>query len=139
MFPLEQKEFSMNFKDIAVHMNNPQLCRARLDVAIKLAKEYDAHLTGIYVITHPHYAPDTGSMKRQEAEAEEMFRQKTSEAGISAEWSSADWATVGVDMVEVLNHYAHQKDLIIVGQTDRSLREGDIPKDLPERVVLGSG
>jgi nucleotide-binding universal stress UspA family protein len=68
-----------------------------------------------------------------------MFREKTEDAGISAEWLVADWGTVGVDMVEVLNYHAHQKDLIIVGQVEPEKHEGDVPSDLPERVVLGAG
>jgi nucleotide-binding universal stress UspA family protein len=98
-----------------------------------------ARLTGLYVITHPHYAPQSETMRLKAAEAEKMFRLKTSGMDKIAEWLSVDWGVVGVSMVEVLNYHAHAKDLIIVGQTDPSFQEGDVPPDLPERVVLGSG
>ena len=129
----------MDFKDLLVHIDDSHQCVARLDLAIKLARDYKAHLTGLYVVTHTQYTPQSESKKRKVTEAEAIFRLKTGEADISAEWLVADWATVGVDMVEILNAHAHQKDLIIVGQTEQVGQEGDVPPDLPERVVLGSG
>jgi nucleotide-binding universal stress UspA family protein len=130
----------MDFKDILVHIDNSQQCANRLELAIILARKHKAHLTGIYVVTHSHYAPQTTeTMKSRITEAESIFRQKTGDAGISAEWLLADWATVGVDMVEVLNYHAHTKDLIIIGQVEQGKHEGNVPADLPERVVLGAG
>src|SRR5689334_4354148 len=107
----------MAFKDILVHMDNSKQCASRLAVAVNLARECRAHLTGLYVITHQHYSPHNESMQRRVAEAEELFRRQTAAAELNAEWLPADWATVGVTMVAVLNHYAHAKDLIIVGQS----------------------
>ncbi len=40
----------MALKDILVHIDNSPSCPARLDVAIDLARENDAHLAGLYVI-----------------------------------------------------------------------------------------
>ncbi len=129
----------MAYKDILVHIDSSKQCATRLSVAINLARECQAHLTGLYVITHQHYAPHSESMQRRVAEAAELFRQQTAQAEVSAEWLSADWGTVGVGMVEVLNHYAHAKDLTIVGQSNPADHEGEVPSDLPERVVAGSG
>lgn len=129
----------MNFKDILVHIDNTQQCATRLELAVKLAVKHKARLTGLYVVTHPHYQPHIESLKVKATEAEEMFRLKTGGADIRTEYLSVDWGVVGVSMVEVLNYYAHARDLIIVGQTDKSSQEGDVPPDLPERVVLGSG
>jgi nucleotide-binding universal stress UspA family protein len=68
-------------------------------------------------------------------QAQELFQSTTAGAEIDAEYLCADWAVTGDSLADVLNYYAHQKDLIVVGQTapDRA------HDDLPERVVLGSG
>ena len=129
----------MDFKDILVHVDNSKQCASRLDLAINLARKHKAHLTGLYVVTHPHYKPQSETDNFKVKEAEELFRLKTSGADISAEWLSVDWSVSGISMVEVLNYHAHQKDLVIVGQTDPGVRDSDVPPDLPERVVMGSG
>lgn len=125
----------MRFKDILVHVDNTQQCAARLDLAIGLAKRHRAHLTGLYVISHPHYRPRHESAELKAAEAEAGFRQKTAQAGITAEWLCVDWPVIGVSVAEIVNLHAYYKDLVIVGQT----HEGDTPPDLPERVVSASG
>ena len=129
----------MKFKDILVHIDNSQQCANRLELAVRLAKEHEAHLTGIYVIIHQPYASQSDRLKQDEEQARATFLRKAAEAGIRAEWIAADWATVGVGMVEVLNFYAHTKDLIIVGQTDPSAQQWDVPVDLPQQVIVGAG
>ncbi len=47
----------MNLKDILVHIDNRPTCASRLAVAIQLAKQQDARLSGLSVIPHPYYAP----------------------------------------------------------------------------------
>lgn len=129
----------MEFKDILVHIDNSQQCATRLELAVKLARDHKAHLTGLYVITHPHYAPQGEALNQQVLQAEELFLSITAGIDIKTEFLCADWAVTGDSMVEILNYHAHQKDLIIVGQTGQDRLQGDIPADLPERVVLGSG
>lgn len=129
----------MVFKDILVHICNTQHSAAVLDLAIGLARKHRSRLTGLYVISHPHYAPHQGCADPKVEEAEALFREKTVQAGISAEWLCVDWPVVGVNVAEIVNLYAYCKDLVIVGQTERGSRKGDIDYELPERVVLGSG
>ena len=129
----------MDFKDILVHIDNSKQCATRLELAIKLAREHNAHLTGLYVITHPHYAPQGEPLNQHAIQAKELFHTMTSGADVQAEFLCADWGVTGDNMVEILNYYAHRKDLIIVGQTGQDRSQGDVPADLPERVVLGSG
>lgn len=129
----------MNFKDILVHIDNTQQCATRLDLAIKLARKHEARLTGLYVITHPHYQPQSETMGLKVLEAEQIFRLRTDGTGIDAEYLAVDWGVVGVNLAEVLNYYAHARDLIIIGQTDPGAQEDGVPEDLPERVIVGSG
>jgi nucleotide-binding universal stress UspA family protein len=129
----------MAFKDLLVHIDNSKQCAARLALAVSLARECEAQLTGIYVVTHAQYAPQSESAQLREAQAQELFLRQTAEAGIVAHWLLADWGTVGVGVAEILNYHAHCKDLVIIGQSDAHGREGEMPTDLPERVIAGSG
>ncbi len=129
----------MKFKDILVHIDNSPSCAIRLDLAVTLAKEHDARLTGIYVVTHAAYSSQGVRAKQDEGEAQALFASKTGDAGIRAEWLAADWGTVGVGMADVLNYHAHTKDIIIVSQADPGMSQGDIPPDLAQRIVVGAG
>jgi len=129
----------MSYKEIMVHIDCSQQYLNRLELAIHLAKEQDARLTGLCAITHQFYKPEQEGDRHRIAEAEELFRLKTAQAKVSSAWLCADWQVTGVGMTEIVNYYAHFRDLTIVGQTSRSLHGGEVQRDLPERVVLGSG
>jgi nucleotide-binding universal stress UspA family protein len=129
----------MAFKDILVHMDNGERSGAVLDLAIWLAKTHQAHLTGLYVTTHHHYSSQLESVHSAVAAAQAVFMAKTGEAGISSEWLCVDWPVVGEKISTVINLYAYSKDLVIVGQTERSSLSSDSESDLPERIILGSG
>ena len=128
------------FKDILVHIDNSQQCAYRLQLAIKLAREHEAYLTGVYIISHIPYAYLEERLERDEVVTQALFEQMTGEAGIRAEWLSVDWATVGVSVADMLNYHAHTKDLVIVGQTDPGMQLNDnLPPDLPQRIIVGAG
>lgn len=129
----------MGFNDILVHIDSSPQYLNRLDLAIRLARDHGAKLTGLYVVTHQYYRPEQEGLRRRISEAEEVFRQKTAREQVPGHWLCADWAVVGGSMVEVINYYAHAKDLVIVGQTSHGQPERDYPLDLPERVVKGAG
>lgn len=129
----------MIFKDIVVHVDNSSACEKRLELAVAIAREHGAHLTGLYIITHQRQQPYSEQLKARELEAAELFRQKTEGSGVDVQWLSVDWTVVGANAAEILNYYAHTKDLVIIGQTNQAELSGDIPADLPERVILGSG
>lgn len=135
----ESRETLMKYKDILVYIDNSPSCAIRLELAIILAKEHDARLTGIYVVTHSAYASQGVKVKQDEAEAHDLFTLKTTAAGIRTDWLAADWGTVGVSLDEVLNYYAHTKDIIIISQTDPGMPRGDVPHDLAQRIIVGAG
>lgn len=130
----------MKFKDILVHIDNSHQCTNRLQLAVKLANEHKAHLTGVYIVSHIPYTYHDEPMARSEGEARAIFTQMADDAGIKTAWISVDRATVGGSMVDMLNYYAHTKDLIIVGQTDPGRQlDDDLPPDMPQRIVVGAG
>ena len=129
----------MEFKDILVHIDNSKQCPGRVVLAIRLAKKHRAHLTGLYAVTHPYYAPQNAALEHNVEQLKESFLANTAEADIQAEFICADWAVTGESIVSILNSYAHQKDLIIISQADQKQVQEHLPGDLPERIVLGSG
>jgi nucleotide-binding universal stress UspA family protein len=129
----------MEFKDILIHIDETPQCEKRIELAIHLARRHGAHLSGLFAITHLPYAPQYESRKKQAAAAEEKFRQAAEAAAVSSDWILADWGVPTVGMAEIINHYAHTRDLVIVGQSAPERRREAPPANLPERVVFGSG
>jgi nucleotide-binding universal stress UspA family protein len=129
----------MPIKEILVHMDNSHHCGVLLDVAIGIACRFQARLTGLHVISHPHYKPQLTSVEAASEELGECFRRRAAEAGISADWRCVESAVSGVSVAELVNFHALYKDLVIVGQADHSSDSDSVEYDLPERVVLGAG
>ena len=49
--PFAKKGHAMSYKTILVHIDNGKRCKARLDVAIQMARRSDAHLVGLNALT----------------------------------------------------------------------------------------
>lgn len=129
----------MSLADILVHIDSSKSCHNRIDTAISLAKRFNARLTGIFVITRQYYQPGNGTAEKIAMERRELFCEKTGAAAIDAAWQSVDWSVIGVGMSEILSHYAHYSDLVIVGQSSGDASKCGVPADLPERMVLSTG
>ena len=130
----------MALKNILLHIDNTPSCPNRIDLAISLARTHGAHLKGLYILSHSYYAPrqDIGATEAAR-KAEELFCEKTAQAGISAEWLFADWSVVGVSVTEILTMYSYYADLVIIGQPNHNAPDQSTPLDLPERLGLGAG
>jgi nucleotide-binding universal stress UspA family protein len=122
----------MGFKDILLPIDATAQCARRVELAISLARQQGAHLTGLFALTQPQYRLQYEARKEQALAAEEAFRKAAARAGIAVDWIVADWGLPEVGLAEIINHYAHTKDLVILSQ-------GGPPADLPERVIFGSG
>ncbi len=129
----------MAYKDILVHLDSSTHSKSKLALAIDLARRHKAHLTGLYVISHPHYKPELGNAEQRETEIRLEFERETGHAGIGAEWRCVECGATGVSVTEIVTMHAYCKDLVIVGQTEHGAEVDDIPADLPERLVLGAG
>ena len=138
----------MSIKNLLVHVDNSKHCATRLDVAIGLARTYDAHLAGIYAIPDPYIAPymaggyippelieDQIQRGREAAaNAETMFLEHMNAAGIDAEWRCAEGNPSAV--VSLNARYA---DLTIIGQPDPDDTEGNPDPELPAEVAMDAG
>ena len=133
----------MAIQDILVHIDNSKMCDARLQAAVTLAQQHNAHITGLYLMPQvlvPTYAEvhvpadilqtQTNQLKANAARAEQQF--KTATSGCMAQWLA-----VQGDVVTELMRQALYTDLIVVGQPqDSSIFSAYA--DIPDQVVMGA-
>lgn len=137
----------MSYKTILVHIDPGKRCALRVDVAIRLAQQHNAHLVALHAIAPfepPGYVlaemgpaiieaqkhASAADLARTEAE----FTKQTTKAGIR----NAEWRAAIDDPVEAMTLHARYADLVVIGQFDAS--EGsNMAADFPERLVLAAG
>jgi nucleotide-binding universal stress UspA family protein len=129
----------MGIRDILVHLDNSAASAARLDVAIAYARKHGAQLRGLYLITHLYYEPSTIGEESDRVKAEQLFAEKTSQAGIISKWIFQDCSTTGSSLSDLISMHAYFTDLLIIGQVNYSTPVLNIPTDLVERVILTCG
>lgn len=134
----------MAFKDILVHVDNTPQCKARLELAGRLAQVQQGHLIALNVRTRPllpqfiaaQYGPEIDRVREQfnnEAarEARALFDAIVPAAGVTTEWRDVDG-----ELVDTIALHARYADLTIVGQ-GVNLDEGDRP--LTDTLIMDVG
>jgi len=129
----------MDFKSILVVLDYTPSSAARLRLAIRLATQHGARLSGLYAVTRSFFESKQNEAASHSDAVQADFILATGQAGIDARWIGVDEVTVGADVAEIVNQHAYYCDLLVVGQNEPGAAEGSLPGDLPERVVLGSG
>ena len=137
----------MTYKTILVHLDSGKRCPARLELAIGLAKRFDAHLVGLHALTVvrlPAYAAvEAGPLAAEEprrraaeyaAEAENAFRQAVDRGGMPG----AEWRSSFDDVLEAVTLHARYADLVLVGQPEAEDGSGVDP-GFADRLVLAAG
>jgi nucleotide-binding universal stress UspA family protein len=136
----------MSIKDILLQVDNRKSFDARMKYAASLAREFGAHITGLYLMSNwtvPAYVEgqipvDVLEQQAKRAglaaiEAEQQFESHVKSQGLLAEWRVAEGNPL--DQL-VLN--ARYVDLVIVGQPEK-----DVPEILEltyaDSVALESG
>ena len=137
----------MTVKDVFVHVDAAKGNDARVEAAIELAKQHDAVLTGVYVISRPvipAYAEVQISedVLRAQASALRETAEQAQEGFLGIVKSreyTAEWRCVEGVADSVLTSEARTADVLIVGQHDP---EEDIfpgGRDMPDHVILSAG
>jgi len=137
----------MSYKTLLVHLDTSHRVQARLEIALRLARQFDAHLTGLFATFVPdprEFRVMAGSARWLEAHRklreeqrgaiERVFRAELLRAGVPGDWISTE--EHGEESVVAHSRCA---DLIIVGQSDPDDPETFIGDRFPETVVLTSG
>lgn len=136
----------MSYKTILVHIDPGKHCAKRLEVAIKLAKEYDACLVGLHAFfpyTPPGYimahmgAEIIVAQKKAATESmqrtEKTFRHQTKSSGLER----TEWLTAYDDPVYAMSSHARYADLVVISQGDSSDDSG-VDINFPERLILAA-
>ena len=144
----------MSYKDILLQADPTEDGKSRLAVAVALAKQFEAHLIGIFLRRPPRAlalgmeesmfvgpAQVEGFAERLEHawqaeadEAETLFRAALDKEGLAGEWRAPEGSPA-----ETLALHARYADLLVMGQVnpDHPERSGD--KHLADHVLLASG
>lgn len=139
----------MTIKDILVHVDRSERSRARVEIAMQLAQQHGAHLTGLFAEAHTpvsdfvpsHLSPgDTGDAQQTGEAWGQRFQEQARKMEVSAEWRQINQNSLSAnDLVEQVILHGRYTDLVIVGQNDPDHNSGSVPADLPDRVVIGVG
>lgn len=137
----------MSYKTILVQIDSGKRGSVRVEVAIRLARQHDAHLVALHALAPfepPGYVlaemgPAIIEAQRLVAatdmvRTEGEFTKQVSAAGLR----NVEWRTATDDPVDAVTLHARYADLVVIGQTDAS--DGShVPADFPERLVLAAG
>lgn len=139
----------MDYKSILVEIDESAESLARIDYAMELASNFDAHVTGLaqtYPINIPYHSVSgmkaeiegmhVASEKRRAKAALEQFNQRASRAGrnsVSTRMELGDSATL-------MTLHARYHDLVVVGQVEpeKYMSRPD-PKAVMDQWVVSAG
>lgn len=139
----------MTLKNILVHVDESKQCPGRLDVAVDLARDYGAHLTGLYVIQEIHIPPscigggyipvsflDEHDRRGREAatQAKKTFNKRMQNNDVNVEWRCFQGRAE--DIIGLNARYA---DLTIVSQADPNDANQHELAEMPAEVALTAG
>lgn len=139
----------MTYKTILVHLNHEPRARRLLEVAIDLARRFEAHLIGLHVfpafrLTPPVPLPFGGevaaqiraAIKKEDEAIKALFEETTGSQPFTKEWRSV--TNDPRDPALVVLEHARSADLIVTSQSDSNWQFSDL-LDFPDRIVLGAG
>src|SRR5262245_10129727 len=137
----------MAFKDLLVVVDESPSGARRVDLAVRIAGAFGAHLTGLCVSEAAELRPSilaqfppemldmlTRVAREDAARAKEVWdaRLHAADVGVATEWRAVEG-----EAGDVASVHARYADLTVLGQVDPE--DPGQASDLPERVILGSG
>lgn len=135
----------MAFKDIVIHQGEDAHSERRLKAGMALAKKFDAHLTGVYVLSYPsvpgfvqtELPSEIIEQRYNEIRAAGEAKRAEFDAATAAEGVSGEFRVMEGDMADAVSLCGRYSDLIVVGQPDP---DHPAPTDaLAEDLLLASG
>lgn len=141
----------MTYSDIMVHLTDDPRNSVKVEAALTLAQQFDAHLTALYTLPPPQhfyymseYIP-AGVIQQQvdEARARAMQARAAFEEAAKRQAVKADWLESDRLPVEAVEVSGRAFDLIVLGQPDPDPREPlTVPAGvdvLPHELALRAG
>ena len=139
----------MVYKTILVSLNDVPRAEAMIDAAALIAKTYDSHLIGCYVIPAVTIYPEVGFasssavddtrqqyFKTNIAAVKERFEAKLRRDGLKGEWRTVN--SLYTEISPSLMEHGRAVDLIMVSQIAEN-SAAEIEQEFVEHVVIESG
>ncbi|WNC94034.1 universal stress protein [Paraburkholderia sp. FT54] len=137
----------MSFKTIVVHLDTSPKAHPRLEIALRLARQFGAHLIGAFAVFSPdprslyvmagtaeYYRTHEELRTERRAALERLFHAELRRAEVSGEWVAIDEpASLAVP------HAGRCADLIVAGQDNQGDPESYVGDFFPENLVLSCG
>jgi nucleotide-binding universal stress UspA family protein len=137
----------MSYKTIVVHLDTSQRAHPRLEIALRLAKQFGAHLTGVFAVFSPdprslyvmggtaeYYATHEEIRAERRAALERLFHAELRRADVAGEWVTTDEpASLAVP------REGRCADLVVAGQDNPEDPESYIGDFFPENLILSCG
>ena len=137
----------MSYRNLLVHLDTSQRAAMRVDVALRLARTFGAHVTGMFATFVPdprsyylaagaaeYFSKQSQTRDEQRGAIERLFRAELTRAGIEGEWIAPnEYAD------EAVIRASRGADLVIAGQIDREDAEANGGDRFPEDLVMASG
>jgi nucleotide-binding universal stress UspA family protein len=139
----------MTYKTILVLLSDTRRTQQLLDASSAMARQFDAHLIGLYVLPAAKVYSDVGMLatpmlfegyrnlfKSKLEEVRKKFEARVKQDGLKAEWRAID--SNYPDIADSAIAHSHGAELVIASQIERG-PDGDIERDLVVRLILESG
>jgi nucleotide-binding universal stress UspA family protein len=137
----------MNYRNLLVHLDDSEAARQRLDIALRIARQFDAQLVGLDLapISDAHlvsaipgaaglYAEVTRQNEQRRAALREFFDAACRHAEVSGRFECRD----ATDMPGIVRH-ARLADLIIASQSNPNAPETYIHDHVGEQLLMATG
>lgn len=137
----------MSYKTVMVHMDTSARANARLSLALRLARTFDAHVDGLFAMFEPrprefyvmagtadYYDTHRKLRREQRGAIERLFRAELTRVQIDGAWIASEG-----DPVTTVMQHSRTADLVVLGQPDPDDPESYIAEHFPETVILGAG
>lgn len=137
----------MSYRSILVHLDTSERTRPRLELALCLAKQFDAYLTGVFSVFTPHsrafclvtgaaeyYRGQEALCAERRATAERLFRAELGRAQVAGEWLAPD-----EHPNLVVTRRGRCADLIIASQDDPNDPDSYVADHFPENLIMSTG
>jgi nucleotide-binding universal stress UspA family protein len=137
----------MTYKSIVVQLDTSGRAHARFEYALRLARQFEAHLTGVFSTFTPdprsfyvmagsadYYEAHRKFRQERHGALDRIFHAELLRAGVSGKWIDNDeYAS------EAIPRYARCADLVVAGQDDPNDPESFIADHFPETLVMSAG
>lgn len=138
----------MSYKTIVAYLASPANASGTIDVALPLAESFEAHFVGMHAAPGIPVAGTIGAqlppgvieqyrqmLLEDSRKIEKTFAGRTRSAIVPTEWRGMEQKTPRVDLLAAIEGQALCADLLVMGQDDGEMREGELAAE----VILGTG